>query len=155
MKRIQFTVHGKVVGKGRPHFVKKTGVAITPQKTRSYESVIRDYALKEMGGMDPWGFPIRVVVVASFDIPKSWNKVKREAATKQLIPPYKPDIDNVLKIVLDACNRVVYVDDTQVVHAAAFKVFANEPKLTIIIEEADELPEFLTEGLCSTHQSKH
>lgn len=146
MNRISFTIHGKVVGKGRPQFVRKTGVAITPQSTRSYESIVRDYALREMDGRDPWSFPVEVKMVATYGIPKSWNKVRREAALKQLIPPYKPDIDNVLKLALDACNRVVYLDDTQVVSAQIFKVFGEESGLHIVMQEATELPKLNEQG---------
>ncbi len=32
---VEIVVHGKVIGKGRPHFVRKTGVGITPARTRS------------------------------------------------------------------------------------------------------------------------
>ena len=73
-RRIEFTIPGKVIGKGRPHFVKKTGVAITPQQTRGYESLIRDVALPLMGGGQPWDGCVYVRIVAKYKIPKSWSK---------------------------------------------------------------------------------
>jgi Holliday junction resolvase RusA-like endonuclease len=136
--RIQFTIHGKVVGKGRPHFIRKTGMAITPTSTRSYESLVRDYAMKEMGGCDPWTFPVRALLVAHYEIPKSWSKQKREEASRQLIAPSKPDVDNVVKVVLDACNRTVYVDDTQVVQCVVVKRFGESAKLEVVFEESSE-----------------
>jgi len=134
--RIVFTIHGKVIGKGRPHFVRKTGTAITPQATRSYESLIRDYAMREMGGQEPWTFPVLAVIVAYYEIPKSWTKTKKESAARQLIAPAKPDVDNVVKVVLDACNRTVYIDDTQVVQCIVMKRFGDAPKLEILFQEA-------------------
>tara|TARA_R100000353_G_scaffold175793_1_gene147147 strand:+ start:272 stop:688 length:417 start_codon:yes stop_codon:yes gene_type:complete len=133
---IHFEVHGKVVGKGRPHFVKKTGVAITPQRTRSYESIIRDFALKEMDGREPFTFPIKATITAYHTIPVSWNKTKKEIARKNLIAPSKPDIDNVIKIALDACNRTVFVDDVQVVSVIVKKMFGDVAKLVCTFEEA-------------------
>ena len=73
---LEITVHGKVVGKGRPHFIRKTGVAITPARTRSYESVIRDYAMAEMQGKEPWEGRVKANILAVHEIPKSWNKKK-------------------------------------------------------------------------------
>jgi len=130
-KSCRFTVHGKVVGKGRPQFIRKTGAAITPAATRSYESVVRDYAMRAMGDRDPWDAPVAVRMTAVYAIPKSWSKNKRAMALGQLLAPAKPDIDNVVKIVLDSCNRVVYRDDTQVVTCLACKVFGDEPRLIV------------------------
>lgn len=136
-KYISFDIPGKVVGKGRPHFVRKTGVAITPQATRSYESVIRDMAYREMRerGWDVWEGMVSAKIKAVFEIPKSWPKKKKELAEAQLIAPGKPDVDNVVKIVLDACNRTVYVDDTQVVSCTVVKVYGESAGLYVAFEE--------------------
>ena len=132
---VEITVHGKVVGKGRPHFIRKTGVAITPARTRSYESVIRDYAMAEMQGNEPWEGRVKAEIVAIHEIPKSWNKKKKELAESNLIAPSKPDVDNVVKIVLDACNRTVYIDDCQVVTCVVQKEFGNKARLEIRFEK--------------------
>lgn len=134
-KTIKFTVHGKVVGKGRPHFVKKTGVAITPERTRSYESIIRDAAHREMK-WEPWDVPVAAVITAYYEIPKSWAKAKKEMARRQLIAPGKPDTDNIVKIVLDSCNRVVYLDDSQVVLCVARKLWGDTARLVVTLQEA-------------------
>jgi Holliday junction resolvase RusA-like endonuclease len=135
-KNCKFVIHGKVVGKGRPHFVRKTGVALTPQATRSYESIIRDNAYREMNGDEPWTAPVVAKVVAYYEIPKSWTKLKKEMASKQLIAPSKPDVDNIVKIVLDACNRTVYQDDTQVVLCVAQKLWGEKARLEVEFTEA-------------------
>ncbi len=134
-KKIEFAVYGKVIGKGRPHFVRKTGVAITPQATRSYESVLRDAARHELGDHEPWTGMIAAVICAEYKIPKSWTKTKRELAQRQLTAPAKPDVDNIVKIVLDALNRVVYEDDTQVVLCVATKEWGERDCLRVLIGE--------------------
>ena len=50
----------------------------------------------------------------------------------------KPDIDNITKVVLDALNKVAYLDDTQVVELAIIKRWSDAAKLKIIIEEIGE-----------------
>ena len=134
-KKIEFTIHGKVIGKGRPHFVRKTGVAITPPQTRSYESLLRDAARHELKDSKPWTGMVVAVITARYKIPKSWTKKDKELAERQLIPPKKPDIDNVVKIVLDALNRVAYEDDTQVVTCLAHKEWADSDSLHVVMGE--------------------
>lgn len=137
-RRIEFTIPGKVIGKGRPHFVKKTGVAITPQQTRGYESLIRDVALPLMGGGQPWDGCVYVRIVAKYKIPKSWSKKDRQLAIDGKVPPKKPDVDNVVKIVLDALNRVVYLDDTQVTQCNVRKMWDEEQdSLLVYMEELE------------------
>ena len=50
----------------------------------------------------------------------------------------KPDVDNIIKVVLDALNKVAYQDDTQVVEVIAIKRWSNESRLKVIIEEIGE-----------------
>jgi Holliday junction resolvase RusA-like endonuclease len=78
---------------------------------------------------------VAAVICAEYKIPKSWNKTKTELATRQLIAPAKPDVDNIVKIVLDALNRVVYVDDTQVVLCVATKEWGDKDCLRVLIGE--------------------
>ena len=47
------------------------------------------------------------------------------------MPKRKPDIDNVLKVVLDSLNGIAYKDDAQVVMVSGKKIYGDEPKLII------------------------
>ena len=53
----------------------------------------------------------------------------------KISPVKKPDIDNVVKIVLDALNKFVILDDIQVTKLTVEKEYAREEKLLIKIEE--------------------
>lgn len=106
----EFTVYGKVQGKGRPRFGR--GHAYTPQKTVDYEDLIRTSFLTS----------IRKKHLAEVG-------VKIEIYCKKLI--MKPDIDNVCKIILDSLNGLAYDDDRQVVKIEAEKFASNEEKLII------------------------
>ena len=50
-------------------------------------------------------------------------------------PVKKPDIDNIIKIVLDAMNKFAFKDDTQVVELSVKKRYAETPKIYVKIEE--------------------
>lgn len=69
---------------------------------------------------------VSVSVSAFFPIPKSYSKAKRQACIdRELRPDKKPDIDNILKSVLDAMNRVAYEDDKQVVELIGRKYYTE------------------------------
>ena len=55
-----------------------------------------------------------VVIEAVFPIPKSWPRAKKAEAAAGKLAPGKPDIDNILKVVLDGLNGIAYEDDKQV-----------------------------------------
>ena len=115
--------------------MKKTGVAITPQQTRSYESLVRDVVLPLMAGQKPWEGCVKAHLVAYYKVPKSWSKKNKELAMAQKIPPGKPDGDNILKIVCDSVNRVLYLDDKQITDGRIIKLWSEEESLYVCMEE--------------------
>lgn len=46
----------------------------------------------------------------------------------------KPDIDNLVKLVCDAANGIVWADDNQVAHLTAMKVFSEESGTFMAVE---------------------
>lgn len=123
MSMVYFFVPGKVQGKARPRFSSKSGTVYTPGKTKSYERQIAEaYEVQE--GLCREG-RVMVVIEAVFPIPKSWTRAKKAEALAGKLPPGKPDIDNILKVVLDGLNDVAYEDDKQVVLTQCKKVYAD------------------------------
>lgn len=109
-----FTIPGRVRGKGRPRaFLKKNGRigTYTDDKTSSCESVVRDCAAKAMGDNPPIEGPVAISILSYSAIPKSWSK-KRKAEAYHATG--KPDADNVLKLIGDACNGILWRDDSQI-----------------------------------------
>ncbi|PVE25404.1 RusA family crossover junction endodeoxyribonuclease [Microvirga sp. KLBC 81] len=132
--RISIRLAGEPVGKGRPRFSTKSGRAFTPSKTRSYEAQLKYAAQQAMGERAPLDGPLSVRVVASFPVPQSFSKKKRELALVHVLRPTKvPDCDNLLKT-LDALNEVVWRDDKQIVDALVQKVYSDMPGLLILVE---------------------
>lgn len=119
---ITFTVPGKPFGKQRPKGT-KTGRHYTPKKTVDYEKKIKAcYALQ--GGQHFEG-AVFVGVTAYMPIPKNTTKKERALIEAgKLLPTKKPDVDNVLKVVLDALNGVAYDDDKQVTSSLLRKRYA-------------------------------
>ena len=124
MKEIEFVVYGRPKGKGRPRFT-LDGHAYTPQTTKQYEREIRQ-AFQAAGGTDFGTVPVAVEIVAYYPIPKSARKADKEAmAAGLVVPMVKPDIDNVLKAILDGIqgNDGAFHDDVQVVSVKAAKKY--------------------------------
>lgn len=136
--KYEFVIPGEPMGKERPRFshVGKYVHTYTPPKTVRYEKKVRESLFKECESVTVLKGAIRAEIHAVFPIPTSTKK-KLRAEMEQGNVPYtkKYDIDNVIKIVLDALNEVVYEDDKQVTEVYATKVYGKEPCVKVIIEE--------------------
>lgn len=140
---VRFTVYGDPKGKGRPRFNTRTGHAITPKDTVSYESLVRlEYARQ----CKSWKFGdtamLDMRIMAYYSIPKSASKKKRaDMISGALRPTKKPDMDNVVKIIADSLNQVAYRDDTQIVDCQCRKFYSDKPRVEIIIREVNSQQE--------------
>ena len=123
MSLVYFFVPGKVQGKARPRFSSRSGTVYTPGKTKSYERQIAEAYEAQHGPC--FEGAVMVVIEAVFPIPKSWTRAKKAEALAGKFPPGKPDIDNILKVVLDGLNGIAYEDDKQVVLTQCKKVYAD------------------------------
>ncbi|WP_303162450.1 RusA family crossover junction endodeoxyribonuclease [uncultured Sutterella sp.] len=135
---MQFFVEGIPVGKGRPRFM-RNGHAYTPAKTRTYENLVRLRALEAMHGDSPFQGALCVTIVARFPVPVSYSKKRRLACLQASEKPAKkPDIDNLVKAILDGLNGIVFDDDAQVVQLSAAKNYAEVPGCEIFVSNADD-----------------
>ena len=139
-RKIEFFVPGAPVGKGRPRAARRGAgvVMFTPEKTAGYEALVAAAASNAMRAEAGPLFtgPLEAVLEMRIPIPASWSKAHKAAALAGTeLPTSKPDIDNVAKAILDACNGVVFRDDAQVVMLVATKAFSDEPGVRVVIRE--------------------
>ena len=130
---IQFKIPGNPVGKQRPR-VTRHGT-YTPQKTAEYEKLIQDiYKINKFPKLEGY---LSMSASAYCPIPKSTSKKKKDMMLKGiLLPDKKPDVDNVLKCICDALNKVAYDDDKQIVHMDIEKYYGKNPCVVIKLEKA-------------------
>ena len=139
-RKIEFFVPGAPVGKGRPRAARRGAgvVMFTPEKTAGYEALVAataSNAMRAESGSLLTG-PLEAVLEMRIPIPASWSKAHKAAALAGTeLPTSKPDIDNVAKAILDACNGVVFRDDAQVVMLVATKAFSDAPGVRVVIRE--------------------
>lgn len=132
----EFEVPSKIIGKGRPRLNTYTGSVYTPTRTKDYESLVEQYFLLKYPRYKTVEGRAKVSIVAHFEVPKSTSKsIKEQMLENTISPTKKPDIDNIIKIVLDSMNKFAFKDDTQITKVDVEKVYGLEEKLCIKIEE--------------------
>lgn len=137
MIQIFFTVP-QVSGKGRPRFARQ-GTFVktyTDAKTFTYEKSIQTYAKQAMGSTSPLIGAVAAYLHIGIPIPPSYSKTRQKACIEGLErPTKKPDIDNIVKAILDGMNGVVYLDDKQVVDLHLTKVYSSKEGIDIMVKE--------------------
>lgn len=128
----EFTVPGKPHGKGRPRATVVNGHArlYTPDTTAAYEAAVRDAGAPHFDA--PIAGPVRLRIVAYFEMPRSWSKRKRAEMQGQF-HTQKPDGDNVLKSFKDGLNGIAWNDDCQVADARVVKRWATHAETFVQI----------------------
>jgi Holliday junction resolvase RusA-like endonuclease len=135
---LTFKVDGDPVGKQRARYAKRGNFVqtYTPDKTRNYESSIKEAAIQAMGSNEILETPVNLYLYIRAPIPKSLPKKRIEACLNGLEKPIKkPDASNVLKSVEDAMNGVVYKDDSQIVNIHVTKVYSSQSGIDVCVKE--------------------
>jgi Holliday junction resolvase RusA-like endonuclease len=106
----------------------------TPRKTANAESLIIASIRQEMGANIVHfeaGTPLRLEA--------TFYRVKPKSTPKRVtMPVTKPDCDNYGKLLMDALNHFVFVDDSQVTTLILKKRFArpeDHPRIELTIQE--------------------
>lgn len=110
---------GAVIPKGRARFSTRNGMVrtYTPKETEDYEELLSFMFKESYGNKKPAKGALKVDIVMWLEKPPS---IKRKH------PSVRPDIDNYLKAILDAANKIVWKDDGQVVCLHSTKMYAND-----------------------------
>ena len=126
-------------GSTRSFFSKKQGRTFTRnanEKTEPWEATIRAAASK--AGCAISHGPMTVYAV--FMMPRLKGHFRKDGSLKPaapLEPDKKPDLDKLVRTLLDGLTALAFVDDSQVTSIAAIKVFADDqPGVHVAIEGA-------------------
>ena len=129
MKQYTIVVRGEPTPKARPRVV--NGHAYTPKRTKDAEKEVAYAWLKEYGAKKI-SSPINIEIIFNMRPPQG----KRTSHVQK-----RPDIDNLVKTILDGLNGVAYLDDKQVYRLTAIKrwadLFNGEPS-TVVHIRTDE-----------------
>ncbi|OMF00275.1 hypothetical protein BK124_11500 [Paenibacillus amylolyticus] len=104
------------------------------QRYLSYKKFIGTHARKYCS--EPLRRAIQAEIHFYHPIPASWTKKRQEAArVGEMMPVVKPDLDNCVKGVFDALNKIAWNDDNQVVSLVTHKHYSDKPRIVIKLKE--------------------
>lgn len=140
---INFHIKGEPMGLERTKFARagQYGHVYTPARSQNYKKLVaasykasipvKDRYIENDGPL--YRGPVKVTIWAFYKIPKSTSKkAAADMRSNKVKPLKKPDLDNVIKIILDGLNGVAYEDDKQVVQITAYKVYETlEPEVIV------------------------
>ena len=129
---ISLTIPGEPKGKQRPRW-HKFGT-YTPTETVNYETYIKELFAIKYPDFTPLESALRMELRIFLSIPKSAsNKKKASMLVNDIMPGKRPDIDNILKVVCDALEKLAYKNDSLIVRILAIKEYSEKPRLEINI----------------------
>ena len=125
MKKLEFIIPGEPISQGRPRFSTHGGFAraYDPKKSREGKAVVKlcaKEAVQQAQWSEPITGPIEMLVQFGIALPKS--QYRKRTPVKRRWRVKKPDIDNLMKLVKDACSSVVFLDDNQIVRIICEKI---------------------------------
>ena len=140
--RIEFTVYGnpKAQKRHRTSTKDKQGNPLPfPRRHDPSATDKADFLAQTMEHRPetPLICPLDLLVSFVFPRPTSHYGTGRNAGKLKASAPAfhvtKPDLDNCLKLVLDALNGVFFLDDRQIMHINAYKLYGDTPCTEIAI----------------------
>lgn len=140
MSKLEFEVLGKAQGLDRSRQT-ATGMRFDSAKNRNNKAYICMEAI-EAARRDGVELPIRpyrhgytVKLEINVEPPKSYTKKKlNEIEQGEWSPLSKPDVDNVLKLYLDALNGRIIEDDRFVTSVQVYRVYAKRNMVRCVVE---------------------
>jgi len=136
---VTFSVPGAPRGKARPQARAFMGRIQRYKDTRTvaYESLVRLVASEAMETFVRFEGPVSVEIDVFIEPVASTPRSKHAQMIAGLSKPTKaPDLDNIIKSILDGCNGVVFRDDVLVVKIAATKSYAVSSSVDVKVSHA-------------------
>lgn len=89
----------------------------------------------------PYTCALTCFVEAFVAIPASWSKKDHAAAVAgDIVPTSKPDGDNYAKTAGDALNKIVWLDDSQIIMWQVLKLYSDFPRLRVSVWKWNDVP---------------
>ena len=136
---IHFKIEGRAQPQGRPRAVRMgAGVRMyDPPKSKAYKQMVaaRVRSYMKINGIQTITEPLAVHLNFYFTPPKSYTKKKLKLIEEGKLHYTKSvDADNLAKGVLDACNKILFKDDSQIVELNITKQYGKEDCVEVSLE---------------------
>ena len=131
---IELTIPGRPIAKKRPRFFRRGRHVGTYSAQAEEERAIKAAVAFQYAG-EPLACPVALNCAFYMPIPKSTSKKNRARMLDGLlVHAKKPDVDNLLKMICDCLNGVVWADDRQIVTIRGVKIYGEKPRTEIVVE---------------------
>ena len=129
---MKLIINQEPIPKARARTVVRNGrvMSFTPKATANAEASIRAQISQDKLFYAA-GIPLAIKMWFYISKPPSVSK-------KRTMPVTRPDIDNYCKLVLDACNKYLWADDSQIVSLEALKRYGNPPRIELEVFNISE-----------------
>ena len=130
---IEMTFLMEPVSKGRPRVMRTKGgksITYTPTKTAMAENLIRAEVVGCRESF-PKDVPLHMTAIFYRTRPKHLKK-------SVLYPTTRPDLDNYFKLLIDALQGFLFIDDSQIVSMNTAKLFGSPPRIELEITEVQD-----------------
>lgn len=136
---IRIALDGIPVPKARARIL-KSGGSYTPAKSAAYARSVAWAAKAAMAGRKPLTGALSADIVFYMPWPKSLSEddIAERIALNEVRAIGRPDVDNMVKQVADACNGIVYRDDAQVTDLTVRKRYCVKPGFVMHIRQIGE-----------------
>jgi len=141
--KYEFTIPGKPIPKARPRFYKrgKFVKVYNSQEKEEGEFALNAFeSLIKVGGKKLSG-PVFLDIIFHLKRPKShYGTGKNSETLKKNAPKFhvsKPDVDNLVKFVMDSLNKVTWYDDSQVFQVIGRKEYSETEETVLKIIEVE------------------
>ncbi|MBB1178052.1 hypothetical protein DSM05_02640 [Pseudomonas sp. FW305-3-2-15-E-TSA4] len=137
-RTLNFVVPGEARAKARPQVRSFAGRSqmYKDSVTATFENWVRLHAEAALGDQARFEGPVSIRIEVITEPAKSHSARKRKEMIAGRIKPTKyPDLDNVVKSVIDGCSRVVIRDDVLVVEITASKAYGELAETLVCIHE--------------------
>lgn len=141
MNEVAFTVHGMPVPQGsKRSFTLPSGRSVLVDsnhaRLRSWRANVASAAAEAMSRHRLFLGPIALKV--EFGFPRPASHFRRDGSLKPSAPAYhiqRPDIDKLMRALLDAMTGVVFRDDAQVFQSSEVRLWAESARATVHITQ--------------------
>lgn len=126
---MKIVVFGAPTPKGRPRVAMRGRfpTVYTPKETREAEDSFMQQAIKQKP---------ETPLEGALSIRIKFYKIKPKSMSKKVIHwTTKPDLDNLVKLVIDALNKVFFQDDAQIIEISASKEYDQTPRTEVEIRK--------------------
>lgn len=137
-RSVTVTIPGTPVPKGRPRL--GGGHTYTPAATK--QATLDAGMLMRAACPEPFDGPLAVKMRFYYEMPKSRPQRERRRLDEvgNVWKHTRPDVDNLVKLILDAGNLILWDDDGVVVRISAQKEYAHDARTVVEVLTLDGEP---------------